>query len=771
MKQIINNFKKNKAVNLLSILSLSLGVMVSIIIGLWAIYELRFDNFHKNKDRIYRALSYNARGVSGAIQMPFGQEAKDELPAIEDMCRIVMLNFPVKIDDKWYPDAPVFLADSNFFSFFTFPLRENDPATIFSSLDKVVICESAIAKYFPDQNPIGQIVRFNGQNFTIGGIMEKNSNSSLQTDFIFPFFGWFAQNGWFDSSAYTTFFLLHQGVKPSSLISPLQEILYKASDDFKNGETKIKMEPISDLHFGHDILMDNRILKGNKPMIIMFVLIAFVILIISCINFTNLFISTSFKRARSIGIKKTFGANIALLIREIYRETSFFVFVSILLGLFLSLLILPVFRNFTQSDLNIDFSSLPIYCFLAGLFILTIFLAGSFPAFYTTRFNIIETLSGKFKGKQVSFFQKGLIIFQNTTVIALLIAVVFMQKQINYMISTDLGFDKKNVVYMKYAPLDSDFRDQLLKYPAITDICTKNSFLTDWVEGGYFSKESTNNNANVVEICRVSPNYFDFFKMKIIEGENPFLLSTNNESEVIINENAAKVLELTQAINQNIYRDVNKFVIKGIMSDVNTRSLHEKVGAQIYFKMWPNEDWGHVFFKIQGNPQTAIDIIREVWSDRIQAKAPGYPFEYYFLDDTYHRLYNDEMNTKKALNFAVFITFIIALAGLLAMVYYATQRRMREIAIRKIYGASVGQLFLLLNKEFLLWMAMAFVIACPIVYYGLQMWMNNFIVKISLNIWDFLGIGLLALMVTLLTTTYQTWKVATVNPMESIKIG
>ncbi|GHU64897.1 ABC transporter permease [Bacteroidia bacterium] len=744
--------------------------MVSLIIGLWCFHELHFDNFHKNKDRIYRVLSNGTMGLSGSFQMPFGQIAIDELPAIEDMCRIVFFNNnAVKINSNWFPNVPMLLTDTTFFSFFTFPLKGNDPVTIFSSRDKVVICESAITKYFSDQNPIGQIVRFNGQDFIVSGIMENVPNSSLQTDFIFPFSGWYANNGWFDNGNYMTFFLLHKDIAPGSLVNSLQEILYNSVEEFKNEKIKIELESLNDLHFGTNIQNDNAILKGNKNMIIIFALIAFVILVVSCINFTNLFISTSFKSAKSIGIKKTFGANNSILIREIFRETADYVFVSIFFGLCLSVIVLSTFNNFIQSDLSIDFSSLQLYCFLIGFFVFAVLLAGSFPAFYMTHFNVIETLSGKFKGKQISFFQKSLIVFQNTAAIALLIFVIVMQKQITYMISKDLGFDKENVIYMKLAPYSSDFSDKLLKYPNITDICTKSSFLTDWTEGGYFSKIPTNNNPVVMEVCRVSPNYFDFFKMKIVEGENPFPFITTNNNEVVINESAAKILELIKPIDQTIYRDNDEFIVKGVMSDVNTRSFHEKVGAQIYFKMEMPNGWGPVFFKIQGNPQIAINTIRQVWEEYIPTLAPGYPFKYDFLEDTYIRLYNNEMNAKKTLSFAVLITFIIAGSGLFAMVYYATQRRTREIALRKIHGASVSQLFFLLTKEFLLWMVIGFLIACPIAYLGLGIWLNNFTTKISLNILDFLWVGLLALVLTLLVTSYQTLKVATKNPLESLK--
>lgn len=775
MIQFFRNFKKQRTVGLLNICSLSLGIMVAVIVGLWAINELSFDKFHKNSERIYRTvtnITFNGTlNRLGSSYRPLGEQAKEELPVIEDMCRVVVENRDVSIDDVLHLSVRTFLTDPNFFRFFTFPLKEGNMENILSTPDKVVISESAAAKYFPGQNPVGRSIKLQDRDFAVSGIMKNiPKNSSMQAEFVFPFFDGRGKE-WGENDDYVTFFLLQEGVKPDALAEPLTQLVHRKFAPFKNMGAITSLESINDMHFSSQIIFD-RIIKGNRSLVMIFVLTAVVILVISCINFTNLFVATSFIRAKTIGIKKTIGARKGLLMREFYRETACYVLVSIAIGLLLASLIMPVFNNFVQSNLTLDFTSPQLYVFLAGLFVLVVTLAGSFPALYMTRFNVIETLSGKFRGKRVSFFQKSLVITQFAASITLLIVVGFMQKQVDYIISYDLGFNKEHVIYVQghdrfeqnYKALEGEF----LQEPAIKGITRKNSLPTDWQQGWGIRKIPSNDALPVImEICRVSPNYFDFFDMEMIDGENPFFLESSSETHVVINERAALLLGLEQPVGQMIALDGGQeinFTVKGVVRNAYTKSLHQDIDPQLYIKL-NDETWNSVFFKIEGDPQRAVSFIEQKWKER----EADYPFAYHFLDDTYKQLYTSEMNAGRVLSFAMLVTFMITVAGLFAMAYYATQRRVREIALRKVHGATVKDIFVLLNKDFLLWIVIAFAIACPVAYYGLHEWLSGFVIKTSLSAWVFLLVGFIALAVTLLTTGYQTWKVATANPVKSLK--
>ena len=787
MNQFIRNFNKQKVVGLLNISSLSLGIMVAVIVGLWTINELSFDNFHKNKERIYRinlhATVNNAPVTAGSTVWQLGSAAKAELPQIEDLSRIYPQTNDIRVNNIYYPGVKEFIADNNFFTFFNFPLKEGDPATALSGPDKVVISESAAKRYFPGLNPMGQQLQYSGNNFTVSGIMKDfPKNSSLQSDFVFTWFDYFLTQSWDNNMGdnFVTFFRLQTGTNIKQTEESLTQILYKGLQPFKDLGAKYTLEPLKDIHFGAEFLFDPIGIKGNKPLIMVFALVAFIILIISCINFTNLFISTSFMRAKTIGIKKSQGASKYSLIRDFYIETACYVLLSIGVGIFLAYSVLPVFNAFTQGNLVIDPLSPVLYPFLLGLLIFTVLLAGTFPAFYMTKFNPIQTLGGKFKGKNISLLQKSLIVIQFTASIALLIVVAFMQKQVSFMVNHDLGFDKGNIVYVQgrkgFNKNYKAMRDEMMQNSFITDVTLKNCLPTVWQQGQGISLPGSTDYI-IMEMNYVEPNYLDLMGMKIIEGENPFYLeSTDSIIPVVINQSALKLLGFKDPIGKMIvanegfpYRQVLQ--IKGIMRNANIRSLRDEIDPQIYmkFSQSPNNEWmalnAPVFFKITGDPQRAINVIRAKW----QQLVPDYPFEYHFLDDTYKELYRQEMNAQKILSYAMLITAVISVAGLFAMAFYVTQRRIKEIGLRKINGATLQDLLLLLNKDFVLWVVISFCIAAPVAYFSLHSWLEGFKVKTSLSLWIFVLAGIIAFAVTLLTTSFQTWRVATMNPVKTLK--
>ena len=778
MRGFFRNFRQQRTVGWLNICSLSLGIMVAVVVGLWSINELSFDRFHKNRDRIYRVvLNATLSGSPAKLAVTFkalGEQAKDELPAIEDMCRVFIDNADISIDHVLHLGVKAFMTDSNFFTFFTFLLKEGDPVRLLSAPNLVVISESAAHRYFPGQDPIGEMIQYQSQDFTVSGIMKDiPKNSSLQADFIFPFFGRYATLSWGDMDAFLTFFLLQEGVMPETLEDPLTQIGHKGFEIYKNIDATYTMESINNMHFSTQTMFDP-VEKGNKSLVMTFVLTVLVILALACINFANLFVSTSFIRAKSIGIKKVMGAKRVWLMREFYGETVCYVLLSIIVGLFIASAVIPTFNDFTQSQLSLDFGSPQIYIFLAMLLGCVVLLAGSFPALYMTRFGVFETLAGKFKGKKLSLLQRSLVITQFTASITLLIVVTFMQKQVNYLLTYDLGFNKEHVLYVyDRGRFDSDYRlleNEFLREPSISGVTRKNSLPTQWVNG-WSVKQIPQENAMpiLMEACRVSPNYFDLLEMKIVEGTNPFFLESSLENDVVINESAALALGYESPVGRLLELDGGggMFTIRGVVQNAHTKSLHQQVDPQLYFK-FGHELWEGTqvtFFKIEGNPQRAIDFIGQKWSE----KDAEYPFIYNFLDDTYKELYTSEVNAGKVFSFAMLIALMITIAGLFAMVYYATQRRVREIALHKIHGATVREIFVLLNRDFLLWVGIAFAIACPVAYYGMQRWLSGFAVKTQLSAWMFLMVGIMALLITLLTTGYQTWKVATANPVEAIK--
>lgn len=778
MKQFIRNFRKQKTVGTLNILGLSLGVMCAIIVGLWGFNEFSFDTFHQDGHRIYRAVNHmalNDKPVKvGSTFKPLGEEAMKVLPDIEQQCRVVYGVFSdLVVEEKLYQNNDIITADSNFFSFFTFPLVEGHLNNDLLGHDEVVISERAAAKLFPDKSAINEVVNFVDQSFRVAAIMQNMpSNSHLQADFVFPFFGYFEQSSWGWSDMFITYLHVRESADIQRIEKELAAIYTTNMSQWGSQEYQFKLEALKDIHFGTGFMSDF-VVKGNKYMVVLFIITVLVILVISCMNFANLFVSTSFKRAKTIGVKKAQGADRKRLVFEFYRETACYVLISVLLGLFLAYFSYPFFNQALETNFYLDFTSPHLYLFLFGLSLFTILIAGSFPALYMTRFGIIDTLFGRFRGKRISILQKILVVFQFTASITLLIIVFFFNKQINHMLSADLGFNKENVISV-YASGDfgRDFdvlKDDLMKDPAIIDMTVKNSMPTLWQQG--WGVRTVDSNEDVLmERCMVKSNYFDFFEMSIIEGVNPFDRSEADSLKVcVINEAAAKDLGLDDPVGTTLVTNNRDHVtVAGVIKDTQVRSFHKPIDPQVYYKLNWNKDKPisyPIFFKIEGNPQKAIQTIEKKWNELVHDR----PFEYIFLDDTYARLYKSETNTSKMLTYAMIIASLIALTGLFAMAYYSTMQRVKEIAIRKVNGATIADLLSLLNKDFIFWIAISFLIASPLSYFFVKNWLKNFTIQTHLSMLAFIVVGLIALLATLITVSWQSYKAATANPVDALK--
>ena len=786
MKQFIRNFNKQKVVGTLNICSLSLSIMVSIVVGLWAINELTYDNFYSDGDRMYRVVQnfeLNGKPIRAATSFkPLGEIAEKELPSIEKMCRIVSRTMGVTFHNMVHFGVPSLVTDHNFFSFFGFPLKEGDIETAFSGTNNAIITESAARKYFPDEDPIGQRIVSHGYDFFISGIMyDIPRNSHIQAEVILPMFGSFKSWEWDSGFYYDTYFILSPSADLNLIGERLTQINKAGAGDFlKNAYNEVGLELVRDIHFSKTEPGFDNAVKGDKSFLQILVFTALVILIIGCINFTNLFISTAFIRARSIGIKKSQGAGRRTLILEFYKETAVYVFISVVGGLLLAMLKLPVFNNYTGSTTVLDFYNPQLYVFLFCLIIVTILIAGSFPAFRMTKFGIIETIGGKFRGKKMSAFQKALVIIQFTSSISLLIIVFFFGRQIDTLLSQDLGFDNKNVFYVNgWGAFGADYkslRNELRKNPAIADVAMKQYDLPLRMGNGVGVRSLDGDEAILIDLSEVSPNYFDFFDMEFLAGENPLWLETAaNSRYCVINEAAARALGLEDnpvdasfmyiSIGQKLIENDGKtYTVKGVIRDSYVKSLHETPGAQMYLNL-SRDDHNPIFIRTVGNPQDAIQAMEKMWKEI----NPNVPFEYHFLDETYDAQYKAEMNARNVLSYALLITFIISAAGLFAIAFYSTQRRIKEIGIRKINGAKVTDLLLLLNKDVVVWVVISFLIACPIAYVFLYNWLDDFVVKTSLSWWVFLIAGVLSALVALITVSYQTWRTATTNPIESLK--
>ncbi len=784
--QFRRNFNRQKVVGLLGIGNLSLGIMVSIVIGLWAINELSFDNFHPGGDRMYRnvvVFEMNGREVNAASAFkPQGEIASAEIPEIEKMCRVVVEEQGLSLHGKVTFGIRTLIADNNFFSFFNFPLVEGDPANVFSGPENVIITESAARKYYPNEDPVGQPVVSYGHDLTIAGVMSDfPKNSHIQADFVLPMFGFFASQEWNSGFYYDTYYLLRPGADIAAVEDKLSAIIRRApSAIIQGGLAETVLEPLADIHFSDTDLEFDSALRGNRGILVTFIFTALIILVISCINFTNLFVSTSLLRAKAIGVKKTFGATKLSLMCDFYMETLCYVAISVGTGLALAHLTFPVFNSFVHSDTAIDFADPGLWLFLMGLIVVVVLMAGSYPALHMTRFGIIKTLRGRFKGPRASWFQKGLMTVQFSASIFLLIVVTFFGRQIEAILNHDLGFDNENVLYVNgWGRFGADLealRDEMTQVPAISDVAMQQYGLPMSMGNGAGAERLDGARSAMVDMVQVSDNYFDFFGMEFVWGENPLALeNARNDRLCVVNERLMELLELDWRSGDPVFvfRSIGGSlaelegtvcVVKGVVGDSYVKSLHEEPGPMLYFSLG-REEHNPIYFKITGNPRDAVAAIEKRW----MAINPDVPFEAHFLDETYDALYSSETASRNVLSYALLITIVITVAGLFAMNYYISRRRVKEIGIRKINGARIGDLLLLLNRGLVILIAISFIVASVAGWLFLHGWLQGFVVRTPLSLWVFILIGLFACLLALATVSYQTWKAANANPVDSLK--
>ena len=779
--QFIRNFNRQKVVGLLNVSSLALGVMVAIVVGLWAINELSFDTFHRDHDRIYRIIvraKINDADTAGALSWPFmGDMAKERLPEVEEKTMIMFRSGEmVQVDDVAWSDVGSIVAEPNFFTFFNFPLAEGDAATVLDAPGKLVVSESAAVKYFGSGDAMGRMVNFSGRTYNVSGIMrDAPANSHLQPEMVFHDVR--DNNG----DGFSTYLRLSEGAGTAAVAESLAGFMYEGAPFMKDLGGIVELEPLREIHFAKNSLYDPAV-KGDKRVVRTFVMVAILILVISCINFMNLFVSTSFLRAKTIGIKKTMGASRLSLMMDFYGETAIYVLVSLVAGILLAEACMPVFNSIVHTNISIDFASPQLYIFVATLAVVVTILAGSFPALYMTRFGIIETLREKFKGRRMSFLQKSFLVTQFSASTFLLIVVLFFGRQVSHMLATDLGFDMENILWVKGTSQfggDHDekgrqayesLREEFLRESSVVDVTMRRTLPIEWA-GALPIRKTPGEPDVVIERVGVMPNWFDFMGMQMAEGENPFLDAPESDY-IVLNESATKVLELDEPVDAVVTVFVNPeyvdMTVAGVTKNAWLRSLRTEIDPQAYVSMYRHGNGGppYLFFKFTGAPGKVISLIEDKWESVV---TDGTPFEYHFLDRTYAGLYRAETDSRNVLSYALMFTLIITMAGLFAMAYYSMQRRIKEVGIRKINGATLGDLMLLLNRDMFVWVGVSFIVGAAASWLFLRDWLSGFVVRTPLSVWIFLGAGVVILAVALFTVSYQTWKTASANPVLALK--
>ena len=783
LKTACRNAIKNRNVSLFNVFGLSVGLACTLILVSWVTYEFSFDSFLKNNENIYR-LNFCGEVNKEAINacsspQGIGPEALNVIPEVDNFVRIrkqVRTAFKVE-ENQFYVDEG-FAADSTFFSLFSFKAKIGDLTKSLNRKDLVVIDEYLAEKCFGTENPMNKLINIGNHDYMVSAIIKNvPENSHLRFHYLIPVLNlpdsW-QQNKW-GSDNCIQYLLLRDGINKAEFGNRLTTMVQRKNHVWKDLNVKVKLQPLGEIHFDKTILNDNAI-KGNLQNVYILVSVAFLILLIACVNFTNMFISTSLNRTRSIGMKIVAGATMRMIITEFLVGILLFIMISFLISVLLVKLSLPYFNSLFDTNLGIQLFSLNFLFISSSQIALTLLLAGIFPGIYITRFNPATVLKAGYtnlSGKK-SRIQQGLVTAQFVIAIILIISVFAMQKQVNFIKTKQLGFDKENMVYTHTTGEFNNrqnvkrLKEQLLNNPNIKGIAFQSCLPSEFETGGSMYTQENPDNMVHGEMVEVSEDYFNVMKIKFLEGSHNFDYSNNTIQDCIINETAAKQLKLIPPYSGQTVFDINEnkyLTIKGVIKDINTKSLDQEVKPCLYTKANFYPDNGVILFKLTGNYEAAIYSIR----DYCMKNNSKIPFEYQFLDQTYNGLYKSEIRTQKMLSWFSIISIILTSIGLLAMVYFITQNKTKEIGIRKVNGARTSEVLIMLNKDFVQWVAIAFIIATPIAWYALHRWLENFAYKTELSWWIFALAGSLAIGIALLTVSWQSWKAATRNPVEALR--
>jgi putative ABC transport system permease protein len=787
-KTTCRNLWKNKGYSFLNIFGLAIGIACAGFIFLWVEDELNYDQFNIKKDRLYfirenqKYDTYTA--TFGSTPAPMAPVMQAEIPGIANTCRLGGDNSAklITIGDKSMYASGSYV-DASLFSMFTFPFVQGNAKTAFKELHSMVITQSTAKKFFGDEkNIIGKTVRVdNKQDYVITGVLKDiPKNSTIQFEWVSPFQIWWNENkSWAQSwgnNDLSTFVEL----KPNVSAASVNKVLY---DFIQKREPKSIARPF--LWTAHDWHLrdefDNGMQTGGGRItyVHLFSIIAWIILLIACINFMNLATARSEKRAREVGVRKVLGSGKRMLIFQFIGEAIFMALLSAILAVIIMALLLPVFNLLVQKDLSLALNN-PFH--FAALFAITLIcglFAGSYPSLYLSSFNPVFVLKGlKMKGSSAAIIRKGLVVLQFSISIILIISTIIIYQQIQHVKNRSLGFNKNNLLQVdmnnemtkNYEAVQQD----LLSTGLIDNIAVSNynTLYGGNNTGGLVWEGKKTNNEVLISQRYVSPGYMKTSGIKILDGRD--LVETDSvqskKLNVLITQSLEKLMGNNTAVGKTLHWDgdprgvvVN---VVGVVNDYVYGDMYGKPDPVMFFCV-NTSDASNMYVRLKPNTnvETAIKKIEVV----IKKDNPSYPFTYHFVDDQFNQMFQNEQLISKLSRVFATLAIIISCLGLFGLGAYTAERRIKEIGIRKVLGASVMQVTEMLSKDFIKLVGIACLIAFPISYWAMNKWLQSFAYRINISWWMFVVAGVVALLIALLTVSFQAIKAAVANPVESLR--
>jgi putative ABC transport system permease protein len=797
----LRNLRKNKVHSLINIVGLAVGLACCIVIVLYVQNQLGYDRFNKHADRIYRPVGHIV--VSGhtlnlaMCPAPLGPAIKRDFPQVVAYTRLRNFGTPVlRYGDKVFNEPRFLDVDSTFFDVFTVHFLEGNPKTALTKPNSVVLTESMARKYFGNADPMGKILVANDKvNWMVTGVIEDWPKDS---HFKFDFLGSLStygdsQSQFWLSNNYYTYLLLNKGTNPASFQKEMNKELMERyiSPDLKQsvgvtasqfmaagGKIEYSLEPLTSIHlYSH---LDYELQpNGYISYMYVFTAIAIAILLVACVNFVNLATARSEKRSKEVCVRKALGSDRKQLIWQFLIESVLMSLLAVVLAIGLVELFLPLFNSISGELLGLDLTSSPTTIpLLLGVAVLVGTFAGSYPAFYLSSFEPVKVLKSESNGRNSrAFLRGGLVVFQFVVAIVLFIGTFVIYSELRYIQNKDLGFDKQQVIVIKRANdlgnRVTQFKHDLEANPQIVSVSSSSAVPGDQEDDWVYWLEGTSvQDSRDMRQMWCDYNFLKTYGITLAAGRFFSRDHPSDSSAVLVNQQAEAAFGVKDLVGRNLaspgrtesQRQI--FPIIGVVKDFNFQSLHEAIRPLAIELLPPDYPASFVSVRVRpGDYPATISFIERTW----KKYAGDEPLEYSFLDQDLAHLYIADQRTSQIATIFSVLAIFVACLGLLGLVAFVTERRTKEIGIRKVLGASIVEIVALLTSEFVKWVLIANVIAWPVAYFVMNWWLQNFAYRVNLGIWTFVLSGLLALVIALITVGSHTMKAATANPIKALR--
>lgn len=784
----------------INIFGLTTGVAAAFLILLYVADELSYDRFHPDADRIYR-VAFNGKLqqeniLSVEVGMPLAEAVQNEAAGVEAVTRVdKWMTCPVRYEDKAFTELNFLLADSNFFSFFSNKLIIGNPREALRGPGKIVISERAAQRYFDykgpgDLKPIGKSLVIGSEGAIVAevtGIAENPPDQShLHFDFLMslPTPGDMGNSIWLNFAVYTYIKVLpgtEIGAVQKTIDGFVQKYCSRELEEFmkmsiadlekQGGMLRFSLQPILDIHL-HSHFQDELEPNSNIEYVYLFIAVAAFIIVLACINFMNLSTARSVNRAKEVGVRKTVGAMRGKLMGQFFIESFLYTAIAFVLAFLLVHITLDPFNQLTGKNLGVGTLYHPyILAGFVSLAFLTGLLSGSYPAVYLTSFRPSEVLKGRVRSAgRNSRMRNTLVIFQFFVSIGLIISSLMVYWQLSFLQNQDVGFQKQNVVglmhTMNLGTSSQAFKEEILKHPEFV-AASFSSRLPPNVDWGSTFRTENGDQHFPMSVITVDHDFDKTLGLTIVDGRFFSREFISDSMAVVINETAARQLGYEEPVGAGLrYSGNDQFKMKvvGVVKDFNFETLKSTIRPMVLF-LNPPPNWDIAVRLSEGNTMKKIEKLGEIW----KKFAPNSPYEYSFIDQNFDLKFRAEQRLANVILVFTALAIFIACLGLLGLVTYTAEQRSKEISIRKVFGASVSQLVVLLSRDFVRLIIISLLIAIPATWYGINRWLEGFAYRIEFDFKLVAIAGIVAVAVALLTVSYQAVKAALENPVKSLK--